>query len=178
MFEAIIVAVITGVFALAGTVISNVINHSKTMYRIEQLEKKQDKHNSLNQIKCGANCVEFIFVTDWHWDNNAHNSPSLVNRIAKKSGIKNVLLGGDAISYYHSTKEAAIEEAFAFYDGLDSDLNVFTTLGNHDRNGSSGNTDRTIMLTDSEAYAIYTKRSESFAVTEKSVNYGYWDFPV
>ena len=47
MWEAIIVAVITGIFALAGTVISNVVNHSKTMYRIEQLEKKQDKHNSL-----------------------------------------------------------------------------------------------------------------------------------
>lgn len=43
----IIVAVITGGFALAGTVISNAVNHSKTIYRIEQLEKKQDKHNSL-----------------------------------------------------------------------------------------------------------------------------------
>lgn len=43
----IIVAVITGGFALAGTVISNAVNHGKTIYRIEQLEKKQDKHNSL-----------------------------------------------------------------------------------------------------------------------------------
>ena len=43
----IIVAVITGVFALSGTIISNAVNHSKTIYRIEQLEKKQDKHNSL-----------------------------------------------------------------------------------------------------------------------------------
>lgn len=43
----IVVAVITGLFALAGTIISNAVNHSKTIYRIEQLEKKQDKHNSL-----------------------------------------------------------------------------------------------------------------------------------
>ena len=43
----IIVAVITGVFALSGTIISNAVNHSKTIYRIEQLEKKQDRHNSL-----------------------------------------------------------------------------------------------------------------------------------
>ena len=43
----IIVAVITGTFALVGTIVSNSINHSKTIYRIEQLEKKQDKHNSL-----------------------------------------------------------------------------------------------------------------------------------
>ena len=43
----ILVAVITGAFALMGTLVSNSVNHSKTMYRIEQLEKKQDKHNSL-----------------------------------------------------------------------------------------------------------------------------------
>lgn len=43
----IIVALITGGCALMGTVISNTFIHSKTIYRIEQLEKKQDKHNSL-----------------------------------------------------------------------------------------------------------------------------------
>lgn len=47
MLGSIVVAFITGCFALAGTIISNTVNHSKTMYRIEQLEKKQDKHNSL-----------------------------------------------------------------------------------------------------------------------------------
>lgn len=43
--ESIIVALITGGMALAGTVISNLSTHSKTMYRIEQLEHKQDIHN-------------------------------------------------------------------------------------------------------------------------------------
>ena len=43
----IIVAIIVGVLGYAGTVTSNLITHSKTMYRIEQLEKKQDKHNSV-----------------------------------------------------------------------------------------------------------------------------------
>ena len=47
MMDAILVAIITGAFTLAGTVISNLVTHSKTIYRIEQLEKKQDKHNSL-----------------------------------------------------------------------------------------------------------------------------------
>lgn len=47
MTESIIIAIITGGFAFAGTIISNLATHSKTMYRIEQLEKKQDKHNSL-----------------------------------------------------------------------------------------------------------------------------------
>lgn len=47
MNEAIIVAVITGLISLIGTVSSNLLTHSKTVYRIEQLEKKQDKHNNL-----------------------------------------------------------------------------------------------------------------------------------
>lgn len=45
--EYILPSLITGVLALTGTIISNLTTHSKTMYRIEQLEKKQDKHNSL-----------------------------------------------------------------------------------------------------------------------------------
>lgn len=45
--EAILVAVITGGLTLVGTIISNSSNHSKTIYRIEQLEKKQDIHNGV-----------------------------------------------------------------------------------------------------------------------------------
>lgn len=45
MTESILVALITGGLALAGNVISNLTTHSKTVYRIEQLEKKQDIHN-------------------------------------------------------------------------------------------------------------------------------------
>ena len=41
------VALTTGGLALAGTVISNLFTHSKTIYRIDQLEKKVEKHNNL-----------------------------------------------------------------------------------------------------------------------------------
>ena len=47
MYESIAVAIITGCLALAGNVISNLSTHSNTMYRIEQLEKKQDIHNQV-----------------------------------------------------------------------------------------------------------------------------------
>lgn len=43
----IIVALISGVFSLTGYVYGNKKSQSKTLYRIDQLEKKQDKHNSL-----------------------------------------------------------------------------------------------------------------------------------
>ena len=47
MTEAIIVALITGAITLIGTISSNHATHSKTIYRIDQLEKKVEKHNNL-----------------------------------------------------------------------------------------------------------------------------------
>lgn len=47
MTEAVVVAIITGGITLIGTVLSNIFNHSKTMYRIDQLEKKVEKHNNM-----------------------------------------------------------------------------------------------------------------------------------
>lgn len=45
--DSIVVALISGGLAFLGTVLSNITTHSKTMYRIEQLEKKQDIHNGV-----------------------------------------------------------------------------------------------------------------------------------
>lgn len=47
MSDAIIVAIVSGVFSLAGYLFGNYKSQSKTLYRIDQLEKKQDKHNTL-----------------------------------------------------------------------------------------------------------------------------------
>ena len=47
MTDAVTVALITGGITLVGTVLSNWFTHSKTIYRIEQLEKKVEKHNNL-----------------------------------------------------------------------------------------------------------------------------------
>lgn len=47
MDAGILVAIITGVCTLAGVIITVAVGNSKTLYRIEQLEKKQDKHNTL-----------------------------------------------------------------------------------------------------------------------------------
>lgn len=54
----VIVALVTGVFTLAGVIVTVIAgnkntakqideNSKVTLYRIEQLEKKQDKHNTL-----------------------------------------------------------------------------------------------------------------------------------
>ena len=61
MTESIVVAIITGGMALLGTVLSNAFSHSKTIYRIEQLEKKQDIHNSvIERMYCAEKAIEIL----------------------------------------------------------------------------------------------------------------------
>lgn len=47
MTESIVVALITGALALIGTYISNRKSAALMEYRLEQLERKVDKHNNL-----------------------------------------------------------------------------------------------------------------------------------
>ena len=47
MSEAVLVALVTGGIGLVGTVISVVMSNRLTGYRIDQLEKKMDRHNNL-----------------------------------------------------------------------------------------------------------------------------------
>ena len=47
MSEAVIVALIAGGLAFAGTVVSNIFTHSKTILRLDILERKVEAHNHL-----------------------------------------------------------------------------------------------------------------------------------
>ena len=45
--EGIITAIIGGVCVAIPSIIATLVGNSKTIYRTEQLERKQDKHNSI-----------------------------------------------------------------------------------------------------------------------------------
>ena len=47
MNEGIIIALITGGLAVISNIIVAVLTNSKTIYRVEQLEKKVEKHNNV-----------------------------------------------------------------------------------------------------------------------------------
>lgn len=49
MSEAVIVALITGAVMLIGNIITAYYQNQKTIYRIEQLEKKQDRYNNIQE---------------------------------------------------------------------------------------------------------------------------------
>lgn len=66
--EGIIIALITGGLAVIGNLIVQITANSKTVYRIDQLEKKMDKHNNLverlciveRDLKTAFNRVDFL----------------------------------------------------------------------------------------------------------------------
>lgn len=47
MDTTLLITLVSEIITLAGVVITCVFSNSKTLYRIDQLEKKQDKHNNL-----------------------------------------------------------------------------------------------------------------------------------
>ena len=49
MTDAVLVALITGGLMLVGNIITAYVTNQKTLYRIEQLEKKQDRYNNLQE---------------------------------------------------------------------------------------------------------------------------------
>lgn len=47
MESTIIVAVLSLIGTLGGSIIAGIVSNNKTLYRIEQLERKVEKHNNL-----------------------------------------------------------------------------------------------------------------------------------
>lgn len=64
MTEGIVVAFITGGLAVASNVIVAWAQNSKTIYRIDQLEKKVEKHNNLVERMVS---VEQSEQAQWKW---------------------------------------------------------------------------------------------------------------
>ena len=62
MSDGILVALITGGLAVLSNIIIVVFNNSKTLYRIDQLEKKVEKHN--NFVERVYECERILDVHD------------------------------------------------------------------------------------------------------------------
>lgn len=94
-----------------------------------------------------------------------------------------MIFGGDVIKRYNPDKEDAIENeikafynAFTEYSEFGSQLKIFSMLGNHDRNFSSGASDRNLIIDEKTAYELYLERMEGWGVTtDGNPNQGYYD---
>ena len=103
--------------------------------------------------------------------------------MAEKLDSYFVHFNGDIIQKFNPVKQDAIDlEINGFYGALENytktgeKLKIMTSLGNHDRNGSSNCPDVKLRLTEQEAYDIYFKRMEGWGVTvEGNPNCSYYD---
>lgn len=145
-------------------------------YWVDALENA--KNRILAHRATIKNPAELFYLTDTHWVQSAQHSPAILNHLSKELGIPHAIFGGDMIVRYNPVKECAVREVTEFYDWLDPDIKIFTTLGNHDRNYSSGNRDRSLRFSEEEAYQYYhMKEAESFAVMDDDPSHGYYDYP-
>lgn len=82
--EAAIASIVVGLLSFVGVVISNLMSNSKTIYRIEQLEQKQEKHNkviervivlekvfTMEEDKINAMSKEVDRIKEEVWNNNS-----------------------------------------------------------------------------------------------------------
>ena len=144
-------------------------------YWLHTLDKAEWKILDLRR-RFGKNAVEFFYLTDTHWIDSAQRSPALLNELSRRTGVDHVVFGGDMIRRYNPDKDCGMREVTGFYNWLSEDLKIFTTLGNHDRNYSSGNNNRALRFSEEETYELYgMKRAESFAVMEGDPSHGYYD---
>lgn len=144
-------------------------------YWLPSLDKAEWKILDLRR-RFGKNAVEFFYLTDTHWIDSAQRSPALLNELSRRTGVDHVIFGGDMIRRYNPDKDCGKREVTGFYDWIRDEIKIFTTLGNHDRNYSSGNTNRALRFSEEETYELYgMKRAESFAVMEGDPSHGYYD---
>lgn len=124
-----------------------------------------------NEMTMSAHSAQFLYFTDVHWYKNAKRSPAILNYLSPLLNM-NVIFGGDIISTYATSKQAAAEEIRDFYNQFQ--VPVFTAIGNHDSNQMS-NPDASSILNENEMYSLLLRQEESLANTESTIDHAYFD---
>ena len=94
--------------------------------------------NEINRIEdsISTECDEFIFLTDYHFSQNAERSPAIIKRIVEQTGITRLVFGGDAgRSQLAANKYMAARENCGVFQKLrESVPEFYGVVGNHDWN--------------------------------------------
>lgn len=131
-------------------------------YYDAHLESKIATIKSYDDV-CGSNGDQFIFVTDYHLENNTAHSPYLCREILGKTSASHVVFGGDAINGT-DTQDECKEQLMSFVNlwNTATENRFYPIIGNHEYYSNWQNPgDYKGGISQSAVYANFCKFAES-----------------
>ena len=124
----------------------------------------------------GVNGDEFIFITDYHMEKNANNSPSLIDKIIHQTGAKKIVFGGDAYDA-SSTPDLALNKIADFYSMFYENAdNILSCVGNHEYNNPASNKPEQ-QIPNGQVYASIVNRNDLIHHSRHTCNYTVLNHP-
>lgn len=118
----------------------------------------------------GVNGDEFIFITDYHMEKNANNSPSLIDKIIHQTGAKKIVFGGDAYDA-SSTPDLALNKIADFYSMFYENADkILSCVGNHEYNNPASNKPEQ-QIPNGQVYASIVNRNDLILYSRHTCNY-------
>ena len=113
--------------------ISNLDGTSIPSYWVSELETKMDIiQQTMESI--GRNKSSFFWYTDAHWQNNAKNSPLILDYLIKNTPINKVNFGGDIVGDPSPYDHTNIKSFYDWQKAIADIPNHHSVYGNHDLN--------------------------------------------
>ena len=161
---------------------SSEFNYKKLERRIYNLETGPDKLTDYwekyitnkivdinnNVYNCALNGDNFIFLTDYHIEQNSGYSHILIKKIIAETTINNVMFGGD-IYNGSATKEETLLKSMEFIKRF-APIKIYGTRGNHEFNWNDGGS-VLVGLNENEIYNELIKNIEEEVVTNGALSF-------
>ena len=164
------------------SVYSRTRNSTMPQYYNQYLADKEKTIMSKEEFS-GIDGDEFVWITDYHYESNANNSPALIDHILRNTGASKIIFGGDAYNSANTNDNAfsnseTIENAkrkLNVFNSFWSDLckdNFYYVVGNHEYN-NPGSNEPNKQLSNNAVYSLCMRKNEDKIVTD-DLNY-YFD---
>lgn len=120
----------------------------------------ENKVNAINTIAMGLGrqAVRNVFFTDYHIQSNARNSPEIIRYLIKKTGITNVVFGGDTYNKDTTSKLNAYNNICEFlsdFEKVKEVSNLYYISGNHEYNTPKDTDSETLRLSQDAVYLLF-----------------------
>ena len=125
-----------------------------------------------NEEETSLSGDNFIFISDYHFEDNRGLSHLLIKEILKETSIKRVIFGGDTFNG-SSDKNTALNMLREFKKRF-SGMHLIGVRGNHEFNLNDGGSEG-VRISDAEMYANISKQSDADVVRSINNVYFYQD---